>query len=582
VVVFDRWDGCHLYSGVYVMEISERIKESLRPYQDQAILIDALKVEQPMNPGDGLITRLNVLGPAKEEPRTAFGPPDLEGLTLSVVPDFSTGGPDELIIELRNNTDRRREIDMGALAPTLLAQKDELECFNPADGPSYTAVTRASLRTMQDQAVGRSCGMDGKSRTAKFFMAPGISLASRVKLGPGQSLEIPLRFQLSAGEYEFMSGYGGGVHAGRTLASNRFGFDVDETGRAHLLKRAATPVARTTRRTGSVCGTVSLEDGSRAAKARVFLWPLPMARREPRAAYSELTDGEGRFQLESVQEGTYVLSAMYSNTAGIMVGAFGGTRPSDAAALAVPDSAEGCSLSVTLHRQPGYTVKGRTQAGGAEQRKVRMILTSGDAYPFESTAEVQPDGRYEFHNVPPGDYQFFAGWTGWGYEITSDTEDNVDIKWPDAAEEQSMAPSKEVERDAESDETMTIFTLEELRRELRAYADTYPRGFAPNLKALGPPPKWYRTTADYAGLIDEWKAAKIAPDGTQFSDYGYSVTYHPGPTDDKGKITTYTLSARPVEFGKTGARSFFLDEEGIVHATAADGPATRSDPALKN
>jgi hypothetical protein len=32
VVVFDRWDGCHLYSGGYIMEISEKVKGVLRPY----------------------------------------------------------------------------------------------------------------------------------------------------------------------------------------------------------------------------------------------------------------------------------------------------------------------------------------------------------------------------------------------------------------------------------------------------------------------------------------------------------------------------------------------------------------------
>jgi hypothetical protein len=46
VVIFDRWDGCHLYSGAYLMEISEQVKESLRPYRDKAVLIDAQEVEQ--------------------------------------------------------------------------------------------------------------------------------------------------------------------------------------------------------------------------------------------------------------------------------------------------------------------------------------------------------------------------------------------------------------------------------------------------------------------------------------------------------------------------------------------------------
>jgi hypothetical protein len=31
IVIFDRWDGCHLFGGVYDMEVSEQVKELLRP-----------------------------------------------------------------------------------------------------------------------------------------------------------------------------------------------------------------------------------------------------------------------------------------------------------------------------------------------------------------------------------------------------------------------------------------------------------------------------------------------------------------------------------------------------------------------
>ena len=61
VVIFDRWDACHLYTGTYQLEISEKIKEQLRPYRGKAMLIDAQEVHQPMNPGDAIVTRLQVL-----------------------------------------------------------------------------------------------------------------------------------------------------------------------------------------------------------------------------------------------------------------------------------------------------------------------------------------------------------------------------------------------------------------------------------------------------------------------------------------------------------------------------------------
>ena len=81
VVIFDRWGGCYLHSGVYLMAISEEAKESLRAYRGKPVLIDAQEVFQPMNPGDGLITKLMVLGPAQEPSGTQFKwLPDLEGV----------------------------------------------------------------------------------------------------------------------------------------------------------------------------------------------------------------------------------------------------------------------------------------------------------------------------------------------------------------------------------------------------------------------------------------------------------------------------------------------------------------------
>ena len=57
VVIFDRWGGCTLYSGIYVMYVSEKVKNGLRPFAGRAVQIDAKKVNQPENPGDGLITQ---------------------------------------------------------------------------------------------------------------------------------------------------------------------------------------------------------------------------------------------------------------------------------------------------------------------------------------------------------------------------------------------------------------------------------------------------------------------------------------------------------------------------------------------
>src|ERR1017187_4043549 len=103
VVIFDRWGGCYLYSGASVLAVSEKVKESLRPYEGQAVLVDVQEIAQSMNPGDGLITRLRVLGPSADITKPGLmGPPEIGGLHLSVAPDFGTAG-NQLLVQLRND-----------------------------------------------------------------------------------------------------------------------------------------------------------------------------------------------------------------------------------------------------------------------------------------------------------------------------------------------------------------------------------------------------------------------------------------------------------------------------------------------
>jgi hypothetical protein len=582
VVIFDRWDGCHLYSGGYIMEISEKVKVVLRPYAGQAVLIDAQEVIQPMNPGDGLITKLVVLGPAAEPATAGFGrPPLVEGLSLKAIPNFGAQGGDELIIEVRNTGETKREIDTGALAPTLLGERNErFECFNASDGPSYPVITRTNINSLNSYPVHGSCG---SGRTLNLWLLPGIALSSTFNLDPGQNIEIPLRFTLSAGKYQFLAGYGGGVHQARALASNLLSFDIDEAGRPHLVGAATTDeAARRPRRVAAVCGKVVLEDGSAAANARVFLWPAPIAKAEPRAANMTVSSGEGGFRMESVLEGQYALSAVLVSLNSVLTGASGDGHLSDAKVLSLPSSLRDCSLRLTVRPAPAYTIRGRTQAAdpAAGTRVARLIMKSGDAFPFESTAVIQADGRYEFRNVPAGRYQFFAGRTGSGFDVTSDIDDlRIDIRWPDKTSTATGGHAMP----ADFNEVMTVVELRALDRAEHTYAKTYDKGFARNLDVLGPPPKWYHETEDYAGLVGKIGTPFLADeDATHFTESGYRFAYICGEADAQGKITRYTFFARPTQFGKTGKRNFLMDESGVIHATSADGLATEHDPVVND
>src|SRR5262252_6280352 len=88
VVVFDRWDTCFLLSGPYITYISDNVKNGLRRYAGKAMQVDALDVFQPRNPGDALVRKYKVIGPA---PLTDH-PPDLEGLELIAQSDFGKSG----------------------------------------------------------------------------------------------------------------------------------------------------------------------------------------------------------------------------------------------------------------------------------------------------------------------------------------------------------------------------------------------------------------------------------------------------------------------------------------------------------
>jgi hypothetical protein len=63
VIVFDRWDTCFLLSGHFITYVSNAVKNPLRPYKGTAMQVDASDVFQPMNPGDALIRKYEIIGP---------------------------------------------------------------------------------------------------------------------------------------------------------------------------------------------------------------------------------------------------------------------------------------------------------------------------------------------------------------------------------------------------------------------------------------------------------------------------------------------------------------------------------------
>jgi hypothetical protein len=225
VVVFDRWDTCFLLSGPYLTYIATDVKEQLRPYAGQAMQIEAYDLIQPMNPGDARVMRYGVLGTAPENLRT----PVTDGLELKSESDFGTSGSAAILISVRNTGNVPIHLEADAFGPTLLAASPHL-IMNPSDGKSAAWITRATLEhgtswsmTVGDESYFANCEIDPASQFPKQF-----------DLQPDQSVKSRITFKGPPGKYQFLVGYGGGVHEEKSIASNAISFDIDEKGTAKL------------------------------------------------------------------------------------------------------------------------------------------------------------------------------------------------------------------------------------------------------------------------------------------------------------------------------------------------------------
>jgi hypothetical protein len=223
VVIFDRWNTCYLYSGTYLMYIAEDQKEKLRRYAGKSILIDARKVYQPVNPGDGLITELKYLGKA----RVKEDLPDVEGLKLTVAIK-SENGSSHLKFELsiENQGDKAVEIDTGEIAPTVFGEKASDDPFSPSDGKSEAKITRYNLEYVR-RRYGNSFAV---------ILENVDSLPRSFRLDPGEKRQFTIRIDTPPGEYDFLFGYGGGVHDGKGVASNLVSFSAFEKEKTSLIE----------------------------------------------------------------------------------------------------------------------------------------------------------------------------------------------------------------------------------------------------------------------------------------------------------------------------------------------------------
>lgn len=228
VVIFDRWDGCTLYSGIYVMYVSEKVKEGLRPYAGQAIQIDAKEVDQPHNPGDGRIGRFEYLGPAPKQRNWI----EIEGIGLKSSVEIQQDGKPVATIHIENTSQVPVKLFSQELALTLLTKREDPKAWSVSDGPSYALITRQSFEVGSDPRW-EGTGYVARDKTYTWTIGKPNALPHDFTLAPGEKKVINVRFDLPDGEYEFLCGYGGNGEKG--VASNLSAFDVKQT-KAEIVK----------------------------------------------------------------------------------------------------------------------------------------------------------------------------------------------------------------------------------------------------------------------------------------------------------------------------------------------------------
>jgi hypothetical protein len=136
-------------------------------------------------------------------------------------------------------------------------------------------------------------------------------------------------------------------------------------------------------------------------------------------------------------------------------------------------------------------------------------------------------------------------------------------------------PALEVEWDTaemESTEKSAIEALKRVSAAVEAYRNKYPH-LPESLANLGPPVHG-AASGEAAGLVDS--------DLANGMKNGYAIRYVIVGASTLGAQAKYELAATPLQYGRTGRRSFFRDSNGALHAADRRGAVgSEADPKLE-
>src|SRR5262249_15907145 len=155
--------------------------------------------------GDGLIKKFDIIGESKEDLRPFNRTPSIRGVELRANVS-KVSGRFRATVEIRNNSAANVAIESDALGfPVILPAKPFF--LWPSDGTSCAVITRISATSP-----------DGKNRvnsqTWGWTFESSNRLPNRFTLRPSEARTTSVVLDLPKGAYQFIAGYGGGVHAG--------------------------------------------------------------------------------------------------------------------------------------------------------------------------------------------------------------------------------------------------------------------------------------------------------------------------------------------------------------------------------
>jgi hypothetical protein len=122
-----------------------------------------------------------------------------------------------------------------------------------------------------------------------------------------------------------------------------------------------------------------------------------------------------------------------------------------------------------------------------------------------------------------------------------------------------------------NNEQSAINSMKNLAEAIEAYRKSYTR-LPDNLAVLGPPPR---------GPAKSEKADLIGAELAEGRKDGYSFRYVIVGANASGAPAKYELAAIPIEYGRTGSRSFFRDTLGVLHGADRRGAVgSVTDPKI--